>query len=141
MNATTAILASAKHLDDAEILFASGRCDNSAYLSGYVVECSLKSLLLVDGMPDVKKLGHDLQIQMQQAWQFCLALAPDRRRVTIPSGPDVDALMATWKPDLRYDVPGSMSPAKAGQFLTAARDVFCAISIAQQLDHSSHTKS
>ena len=36
--------AAGKHLLDAGALLAAGRADGAAYLSGYVVECSLKSI-------------------------------------------------------------------------------------------------
>ena len=32
-----------KHLQDADMLFKSRRFDGAAYLSGYVVECALKT--------------------------------------------------------------------------------------------------
>ena len=37
-----------KHLDDAVVLLAGGRLDGVAYHAGYVVECSLKAVLLHD---------------------------------------------------------------------------------------------
>lgn len=38
--------AAGKRLSDARVLLPAGRADGAAYLAGYVVECSLKSVLL-----------------------------------------------------------------------------------------------
>jgi HEPN domain len=54
-------MAATKHLRDAEALLAAGRPDGSAYHSGYVVECSLKAVLLHDEAWDAAKGRHDSQ--------------------------------------------------------------------------------
>ena len=41
--------AAARHWEDAISLTQASRFDNSAYLAGYVVECSLKSLIEISG--------------------------------------------------------------------------------------------
>src|SRR5438876_6631025 len=51
--------AAQKHLLDVEVLLAQGRLDGAAYLSGYVVECSLKSLHVLETGRDLR--GHHLQ--------------------------------------------------------------------------------
>ena len=50
--------AAAKHLLDSAALLATGRADGAAYLSGYVVECALKSLLAIAA--DSVDRTHDL---------------------------------------------------------------------------------
>jgi hypothetical protein len=57
--------AAAKNLSDASVLYAASRPDGAAYLAGYVVESSLKSLLLVDlgpnaGDAEARRLKHQL---------------------------------------------------------------------------------
>lgn len=42
--------AAAKHLDDAVALFAANRTDGAGYLAGYVRECSLKAVIVVDAI-------------------------------------------------------------------------------------------
>ena len=39
--------AAGKHLSDASTLLTASRLDGAAYLAGYVVECSLKAVMLV----------------------------------------------------------------------------------------------
>ena len=135
----TALAAASKHLDDCELLYEQGRSDNAGYLSGYVVECCLKSLLVHPQLPAAKQLGHDLLLQMDRVWQFCLALAPERRRVVLPSTPQVLRLITEWKPDLRYTRAGTVDAGTAADFLAAARSVFKAAAIEQKLDYSQYT--
>jgi len=40
--------AAGKHLQDASVLQNGGRSDGVAYLSGYVVECAMKTLIQVE---------------------------------------------------------------------------------------------
>ena len=55
--------AAGKHLADAAVLLPAGRADGAAYLAGYVVECVLKTLILVAGGHawghDINALGRD----------------------------------------------------------------------------------
>lgn len=39
--------AAAKHLNDATALLQAGRLDGASYLSGYVVECSLRTVVMI----------------------------------------------------------------------------------------------
>ena len=41
--------AAARHWEDAQRLHVIGRADNSAYLAGYAIECSLKVLIEITG--------------------------------------------------------------------------------------------
>lgn len=45
--------AAGKHLDDAAALVDAARYDGAAYLSGYVVECSLKTLIVLQTIAKV----------------------------------------------------------------------------------------
>ncbi|RMH27271.1 MAG: HEPN domain-containing protein [Planctomycetota bacterium] len=40
--------AAAKHLDDSLALLDQRRYDNAAYLAGYVIECTMKTLILLE---------------------------------------------------------------------------------------------
>ncbi|XXY53413.1 hypothetical protein WME91_19980 [Sorangium sp. So ce269] len=48
--------AAAKHLDDASALLGAKRFDGAGYLAGYVIECSLRSVVMVGHM---LKLAHE----------------------------------------------------------------------------------
>jgi len=56
--------AARRHLEDSKYLLDDERWDNSAYLAGYVIECSIKALITTPYAPDgvdVYKIGHDIQ--------------------------------------------------------------------------------
>ena len=40
--------AAGKHMEDSNVLIAGSRYDGGAYLAGYVVECSLKTLIQLE---------------------------------------------------------------------------------------------
>ena len=42
--------AAAKNLDDADALLSAGRSDSAGYLAGYVRECSLKAVIVLDSI-------------------------------------------------------------------------------------------
>ena len=55
--------AAKRHLEDSRTLLDAQRWDNSAYLAGYVIECSLKALITFPAPPagiEVKEIGHDV---------------------------------------------------------------------------------
>jgi len=123
-----------KHLDDSDHLLSTARFDNAAYLSGYVVECGLKSLLLDPGMPAAKQLGHDLRLMSGNALHLAAALSPARKRYNIPSSPPVAALVRTWKPDERYARKGATDHLLAESRVQAAHEAANAMIYPRLLD-------
>jgi len=124
--------AAGKHLSDARVLLPAGRADGAAYLAGYVVECSLKSVLLhekgvpAQGSPPPWKGrdGHDLaKLQSDAATLASVAGAKTARYF----GPTVKGLtslaLAAWDPEMRYRAP-SMAAADATSWLANAESVY-----------------
>jgi len=134
MSATTFISAAQKHLTDSSLLLEQKRFDNTAYLSGYVVECCLKALLDMDRMPSVKELGHELPLMAGNALMLGYALAPSRRRYNLAATPDLDLLINNWKPDSRYDQENTTTPALAESRLRGAQAAYAQIGVAMILD-------
>jgi len=134
MSATTFISAAQKHLTDSSLLMDQKRFDNAAYLSGYVVECCLKALLDLDGMPSVKELGHELPLMAGNALMLGYALAPSRRRYNLTSTTDLDDLICNWGPDSRYGKENTTTPAFAESRLKGARAAYEQIGVAMILD-------
>ena len=134
MSATTFISAAQKHLTDSSLLVEQKRFDNTAYLSGYVVECCLKALLDIDGMPSVKELGHDLPLMADNALMLGYALAPSRRRYNLTSTPDLDNLISNWRPDSRYEKESATVLALAESRLKGAQAAYEQIGVAMILD-------
>lgn len=109
--------AAGKHLDDATTLVNAGRHDGGAYLAGYVVECSLKTALVLeeiarasglgptalvpamkaggttiasgvaDGWKKAKKLGHDLAKLTAEATRLAALPSAVTAAYSFPSGP------------------------------------------------------
>jgi HEPN domain-containing protein len=134
MSAATFISAAQKHLADTSLLLGQNRFDNAAYLSGYVVECSLKALLDIDGMPTEKELGHDLPLMASNALMLGYTLAPSRRRYTLKLTPDLDDLIHNWRPECRYEREGTTLQGDAESRLRAAGAAYEQIGLAMILD-------
>ena len=98
-----------KHLLDAQTLIGQQRADGAAYLSGYVVECALKSLWLHEmgsitgnAMPWGRR-GHDLNYLAAQASAFAsVAGAKTARYFGGTASGLPSSVIAAWNPEMRY---------------------------------------
>ncbi len=127
------VSAAARHLDDARLLLAGGRHDNSAYLAGYVAECSVK-ILLVSPAPSPQAVGHDLSVLTVDALQVLWIVAPAMRRYVLPHRPEVDELIRSWTPELRYGATGTRTGEEAGRWVEGAASLFRAVVAQSVLD-------
>ena len=134
MSTTAFISVAEKHLTDSSLLLDQKRFDNAGYLSGYVVECCLKALLDIDGMPSVKELGHELPLMAGNALMLGYVLAPSRRRYNLAATPDLDLLIRDWKPDSRYEKENTTTPALAESLVRGARAAYEQIVVPMILD-------
>jgi hypothetical protein len=101
-----------KHLLDAKALLAESRPDGAAYLSGYVVECALKSLWLLEiGIPPGNKMpwgrqGHDLPYLLAQVAGLATVTAARTARYFGSRTRGLAASPLTnWSPEMRYRAP------------------------------------
>jgi hypothetical protein len=111
-----------KHLVDAQTLLGQQRADGAAYLSGYVVECALKSLWQLEtGQPT---RGLDLLRLAQEVSAVATMAGAKTARYfkTATSGVPSSAI-AAWKPEMRYR-PATMTPGDALAWCNVADDVF-----------------
>ena len=114
--------AAQKHLLDAGVLLAQQRPDGAAYLSGYVVECALKSLLVMEtnSAPQL----HILQSLVPQVSTLATVAGAKTARYF---GPATSGVLASairgWKPEMRYHAP-SMALSDAQSWHACAQDVF-----------------
>lgn len=114
--------AARKHLDDASVLGRAGRPDGSAYLAGYVVECSLKALLQHE--TGDAPWEHGLQQLANQVSIVCTVAGAKTARYLAPPVLSVPAAaIAAWDPQIRYRAP-SMTVADAGAWLGDAQAVY-----------------
>ncbi len=125
--------AAGKHLADAQVLCNGGRADGAAYLAGYVVECSLKSLLLAEkGLPTLGsslpwkkgREGHDLgRLQSDAATLVFSSSARTARYFGTAVQGLASSALATWVPEMRYRGPSVGLP-DAKQWVAVADAVY-----------------
>jgi len=120
--------AAKKHLSDAGVLEKAGRPDGTAYLAGYIVECSLKSVVLLQiNAPNPKwrgKDGHDLpKIHSELINLTTLAGSKIGRYVSTALKNLPMAAILAWNPEMRYRAP-SIGNAQATTWLSEARSVY-----------------
>src|SRR3989304_9686489 len=96
--------AALKHLDDASLLRASSRPDGASYLTGYVVECSLKAILQHES--GVALHGHDLKDLASSVTVVCAIAGSRTARYLTPAVLSVSVgAVAAWNPQMRYRAP------------------------------------
>ena len=111
-----------KLLLDAQALLGQQRADGAAYLSGYVVECALKSLWQLEtGQP---RRGHDLRKLAQAVGAVATVTGVKTARYFKQATSSVSSsAIAAWRPEMRYR-PATMTSGDAGMWCQIAGDVF-----------------
>ena len=111
-----------KHLLDAELLLAQQRPDGAAYLSGYVVECALKSLHVLETGQALR--GHDFGSLVQQVSAVAtVAGAKTAKYLGRATSGVLTSAIRGWTPEMRYHAP-AMALGDAQSWHACARDVF-----------------
>jgi len=114
--------AAGKHLLDAKTLLTSARYDGASYLAGYVVECSLKSLLQLEAgtVPRI----HRISELSRNVAEICMAAGASTSRYVTPA---ICALhtapIAQWQETIRYRSP-CMGNGDASAWLKDAEQVY-----------------
>jgi hypothetical protein len=126
--------AAGKHLDDAEVLLGAERFDGAAYHAGYVIECSLKSVILVAGASAAKR--HVLSELSDRATSLAAMPSGSAARYTPDTaiGHSLYDSAHGWKSTLRYQSPGTVLPADARAWVDEARRVYAATVARMRLD-------
>lgn len=111
-----------KHLMDAELLLAQQRPDGAAYLSGYVVECALKSLHVLETGQAL--WGHDFVSLVQQVSAVAtVAGAKTAKYLGRATSGVLTSAIGGWTETMRYHAP-AMALGDAQNWHACARDVF-----------------
>lgn len=128
-----------KHLLDAQTLLGQQRADGAAYLSGYVVECALKSLWLHEaGVPTGPmpwgKQGHKLSFLANQVSALATVAGAKTARYfkAATSGVPLSAI-AAWTSEMRYR-PATMTSGDALAWCNVADAVFVETVAQMRLD-------
>ena len=99
--------AAMRHHSDANFLGDDGRLDNSGYLAGYVVECSLKVLVeCCQEGPRGLALGHDLTNLAGRALTLAALLTPGVSRYDVTDDTDICHVLREWRSECRYGATG-----------------------------------
>jgi hypothetical protein len=122
--------AASKHLLDAKALLDQRRPDGAAYLSGYVIECALKSMWLLEkrAAPGSKmpwgRQGHEVSYLLAQVSALATVAASRTARYfgahtsTLAKSP-----VSKWSPEMRYRPP-VLTNADAQLYHDKASDVY-----------------
>lgn len=137
--------AATKHLDDAQLLLSVAHADGAAYLAGCVVECALKSVIIVEHSlhmtlkgagAEARQFRHSLDRLSSEALRLA-ALAGARTARYVPrmtTGHSLYDAASGWKESLRYRGRGAISPTDAGSWLAEARGVYQSTIVPMRLD-------
>jgi hypothetical protein len=125
--------AAERHLADGDLLFQAGRFDGAGYLTGYVVECVLKTYILVEGTKP--KFIHDLN-KLEQSLR--LAAMPNGQTAKYPlkrtTGHSMYDSQGGWQVALRYKATQTVTAQQAQDWLAEARSVYAAAIPQMKLD-------
>ncbi len=108
--------AAVRHYEDAKMLLGSDRFDNAFYLSGYTVECILKSLLASGGV-EAKKFSHRLEEMKLRGLEFLAGYSFLWSRYR----PRWGAALADWSSEVRYQPSGSVNNSSATEAVDDAQ--------------------
>ena len=115
--------AALKHLQDADVLLKGRRFDGAAYLSGYVVECALKTLIKVES--GQVHYSHELTGLLEEMDGLAVrAETRTGRRLYVGVAATLKkADILRWKPEMRYRGP-EVTSSEADAWFQAAREAY-----------------
>ena len=114
--------AARKHLQDAEVLLKGRRFDGAAYLSGYVVECALKTLIQVES--GRARRSHELTGLLDEMDVLAVQAKTRTGRVYVRVAAALrTADVLRWRPEMRYRGP-EVTSSEAGVRLRNAREAY-----------------
>lgn len=125
--------AAKKHLRDAKELFQRNRYDGAAYLSGYVAECTLKTIIQVESgsAPFIHKLSS------LKGEALLLAAAPSAKtaRYALPKGHwRLLSKGNGWNTIIRYYAAGSFSQTKSKEWINEADLIYSSVIVPMRLN-------
>ncbi len=127
--------AAGKNLQDAQSLLAANRHDGAAYHAGFVVECALKTLVLLE-LGNARAFGHDIHRLSTEALR--LASIPSAKTARyipkIAVGHFFYDPKTGWNENLRYRAPGAVAPKHSQQWVEEAKSVYESTVVPMLLD-------
>ena len=123
--------AAKRHLGDSKVLLDAERWDDSAYLAGYVVECSIKACITNPAPPSgihVREIGHNNhELAARLALMASSKKAGFRRSVSGVQIHGISKMLLNgfpWKETLRYEPSCYITSAEAKEWWNLANRVF-----------------
>lgn len=114
--------AARKHLGDATVLRSAQRFDGVAYLSGYVVECAMKTLIQVETGSGSR--SHDLAGLDRTLGMLAARVGAQTARIYARAAPLLrDPQVLAWDPAMRYRGPAT-TRVHAEQLFRSASSVY-----------------
>jgi HEPN domain-containing protein len=126
--------AAARHWEDAALLCRTSRFDNAAYLSGYAVECCVKTLLAMGG--GRPPFVHDLPTLAGPILELAISLSPALARYSLPTTLEFQEVRNEWFPGIRYSRSGLIDSNRAARWVGAAGQAYESVVISATLDGS-----
>jgi hypothetical protein len=110
------------------------RYDGAAYLSGYIVECSLKALIQFETGQGIK--DHKFDRIHKNITRLCAQA--NSKTAKYVSSPAVQNLLncniRNWTPDMRYYSEGNISPTDTQMWINEANEIYVSTILAMKLD-------
>ncbi len=126
--------AAKKHVLDSEALLIAKLYDGAGYLAGCAVECTLKTLILVE--KGVAPLIHDLNKLSTRA--LLLVSLPTQKTAAYVKGPRLTSLTyghpSGWFEGRRYEAEGTITPADSSAWVAEARRLHDEVIVKMTLD-------
>lgn len=121
-----------KHAEDADALLSSKRYDGAAYLAGYAVECTMKTIALLEK----KELwGHNLNSLSFEALQLAsLSGATTAKYAKAAQTTLKYGLPLGWQETLRYRSPGQIGQPVAEVWVREAKRLLADVVTNLRLD-------
>ena len=125
--------AARRHLEDSKVLLDAQRWDGSAYLAGYVIECSLQALIVAPSAscPHGQSWpgdGHDLSSLAFRLGQMAASRRPGfKRNVSIQLLIAIKGALTgapNWHPRMRYESSCSTTEVVAKRWWEIAKRAF-----------------
>jgi hypothetical protein len=121
--------AAGKHFSDAEFLFQATRFDGAGYLTGYVVECVLKTYILVgQSLSPVGKADRHHRLNDLSQSALRLAAMPNAQTAKYPlrmtAGNSIYDKQMGWRETIRYHAPAAITAQQAQDWLAEAQAIY-----------------
>ncbi len=134
--------AAEKHLEDAQVLEKCGRYDGAAYHAGYVIECCLKTMVLIETENDpiwMTQGGpgrHNLRDLSKSTLIFASLSSSKTARYNraMTSSHDIYNSNSGWSESLRYRAKGFIDASRASSWVKEAKSVFSSTILQMRMD-------